>query len=111
LFSVPKNYVRFGFFQYLKDNVFKEKSKTSTFMCGLGAGAAEAVFVVTPAETLKVKLIHDKLSPEPKYRNVFHGIYKIWGQYGFSGVYAGVVPTILKQSSNQGIRFLVFDEA
>lgn len=80
-------------------------------MCGLGAGAAEAVLVVTPAETLKVKLIHDKLSAEPKYRNVFHGIYKIFNQYGFGGVYAGVVPTILKQSSNQGIRFLVFEEA
>jgi solute carrier family 25 citrate transporter 1 len=34
----------------------------NTFLCGLGAGAAEATFVVTPAETLKVKLIHDKLS-------------------------------------------------
>lgn len=72
-------------------------------MCGLGAGAAEAVFVVTPAETLKVKLIHDKLSDQPQYKNVFHGIYKIFQQKGFFGVYAGVVPTILKQSSNQGI--------
>ena len=47
-------------------------------MCGLGAGASEAVFVVTPAETLKVKLIHDKLSDQPQFKNVFHGIYKIF---------------------------------
>lgn len=30
-------------------------------MAGLGAGVCEAIVVVTPAETLKVKLIHDKL--------------------------------------------------
>ena len=28
-------------------------------MAGLGAGITEAIFVVTPAETIKVKLIHD----------------------------------------------------
>ena len=77
-FSVPKNYVRFGTFQMLRENVFTDsKSKMNTFMCGLGAGAAEAAIVVTPMETLKVKLIHDKLSKEPKYNNLFHGIYKI----------------------------------
>ena len=32
-------------------------------MAGLGAGVTEAILVVTPAETLKVKLINDKLSP------------------------------------------------
>ena len=64
-FSVPKNYTRFGFFQYFRDNVFTEKNKLNTFGCGLAAGAGEALFVVTPQETLKVKLIHDKLSKTP----------------------------------------------
>jgi solute carrier family 25 citrate transporter 1 len=109
-FSVPKNYTRFGAFQYVKDHVFTAPGKLNTFMCGLAAGAAEAAIVVTPMETLKVKLIHDKLSPEPKYRNLFHGIYKIGQQYGIGGIYSGLLPTILKQSSNQGTRFLVFGE-
>ena len=95
----------------LRENVFTEKSKFNTFMCGLGAGAAEAVTVVTPMETLKVKLIHDKLSDKPKYNNLFHGIYKIGQQYGFAGIYSGVVPTIIKQSSNQAVRFVVFEDA
>ena len=77
LFSVPKNYVRFGTYTYVQDNVFKERNRTNNFLCGICAGAAEAVFVVTPQETLKTKLIHDKLSPQPKYRNLFHGIYTI----------------------------------
>lgn len=46
-------------------------------MAGLGAGVVEATLVVTPAETLKVKLIHDKLSATPKYRGLFHGIFTI----------------------------------
>jgi solute carrier family 25 citrate transporter 1 len=112
LFSVPKNYVRFGAFHYSRTHFFPDAQKKShTFLCGLMAGAAEAAFVVTPQETLKTKLIHDKLSPEPKYRNVFHGIYSIAKTQGFWGMYAGVLPTILKQSTNQGVRFVVFEDA
>ena len=77
MFSVPKNYVRFGTYAYAKKNVFSEPGKLNNFMCGICAGAAESTFVVTPQETLKTKIIHDKLSPNPQYKNVFHGIYKI----------------------------------
>ena len=90
-FSVPKNYVRFGAYSIVKDNYLtvkiltryfyyhlnQEKSKINTFLCGLSAGAAEAMLVVTIQETLKVQLIHDKFMSEPKYRNLFHGIYSI----------------------------------
>ena len=77
MFSVPKNYVRFGTYAYVQSNVFTEKSKTNNFLCGLCAGAAESTFVVTPQETLKTKLIHDKLSANPQYKNLFDGIRKI----------------------------------
>ncbi len=82
----------------------------NNFMCGLSAGAAEALLVVTPQETLKTKLIHDKLSTEPKYKNVFHGIYKIVEAQGIGGIYKGLLPTLLKQSTNQGVRFVVFED-
>jgi solute carrier family 25 citrate transporter 1 len=65
MFSIPKNYVRFGTFSYLKANYLQEPTKTKNFLAGLCAGAAEAVFVVTPQETLKTRLIHDKLSAQP----------------------------------------------
>ena len=48
MFSVPKNYVRFGTYAYVKKNVFTEPSKLNNFMCGICAGAAESTFVVTP---------------------------------------------------------------
>ena len=110
MFSVPKNYVRFGTYTYVQENILTEKRPLNNFMCGLAAGCAEAIFVVTPQETIKTKLIHDKLSPSPKYRNVFHGIYSIASENGVGGLYKGVVATILKQSTNQGVRFVVFED-
>ena len=85
-------------------------TKFSTFMSGLAAGTAEAIIVVTPQETLKTKLIHDKLSSNPKYKGLFHGIRSIVATHGFGGIYKGVIPTVLRQSSNQGTRFLVNGE-
>jgi len=46
-------------------------------MGGLFAGITEAIFVVTPQETLKTKLIHDKFKAKPQYRGLFHGVMKI----------------------------------
>ena len=66
--------------------------------------------MVTPQETIKTKLVHDKLQETPKYRNVFHGISTIVAQNGIGGIYKGYVPTLLKQSTNQGVRFVVYTD-
>ena len=79
-------------------------------MAGLGAGMFEATVVVTPAETLKVKLIHDRFQAVPKYKGLFHGISTIVKSQGIMGCYKGLGPTILKQGSNQGVRFLVYED-
>jgi len=55
----------------------QSKNRLNTFMAGLGAGVTEAFLVVTPAETLKVKLIHDKLLDTPKYKGMIDGIRTI----------------------------------
>lgn len=96
LFSVPKNYVRFGTYSYAKAHLFTEPSKINNFMCGICAGAAESTLVVTPQETLKTKLIHDKLSANPQYKNVFDGIAQIIKKQGFGGMYKGYLATLLK---------------
>jgi solute carrier family 25 citrate transporter 1 len=61
-FTVPKTASRFGSNEFLRNNVFTAPTRINTFCAGLCAGAVEAALVVTPAETLKVKLIHDKIS-------------------------------------------------
>jgi solute carrier family 25 (mitochondrial citrate transporter), member 1 len=96
LFSVPKNYVRFGTYSYVKGNVLTDPTKLNNFMCGIAAGAAESTLVVTPQETLKTKLIHDKLSPNPKYRNIVDGVRQIVAAQGLGGIYRGYLPTLLR---------------
>jgi solute carrier family 25 citrate transporter 1 len=64
---------------------------------------------VTPMETVKVKFIHDQNSANPKYKGFFHGVREIIKQHGMGGVYKGVTATIIKQGSNQAIRFFVME--
>lgn len=53
----PDFHCRFGTFEYLKGKAVDEKGNLSPSMrllCGLGAGLSEAIFAVTPMETIKV---------------------------------------------------------
>ncbi|XP_006615739.1 putative tricarboxylate transport protein, mitochondrial [Apis dorsata] len=110
--SIPKSAVRFGSFEKMKELLASpdgKLTKTNSFIAGLCAGTAEAIFVVTPMETIKVKFINDQRSPNPKYRGFLHGVGMITKEYGIRGIYQGLVPTILKQSSNQAIRFCTIE--
>lgn len=110
--SIPKSAVRFGAFEELKRFNVDENgnlSPSKRVLCGLGAGVSEAILAVTPMETLKVKFINDQTSANPHYRGFFHGVSQIIKEQGIRGVYQGVVPTILKQGSNQAIRFFVME--
>ena len=84
-------------------------TKSSSLICGLGAGVSEAILAVTPMETVKVKFIDDRNSANPKYRGFFHGVREIVREQGIGGVYKGVTATIMKQGSNQAIRFFVME--
>ncbi|XP_078041999.1 mitochondrial citrate transporter scheggia [Augochlora pura] len=110
--SIPKSAVRFGSFETMKGLLADENGKLTTqtsFLAGLCAGASEAVLAVTPMETIKVKFINDQRSPNPKYKGFLHGVRMIIKEYGIRGIYQGVTPTILKQGSNQAIRFCVMN--
>lgn len=90
---------------------YKEKSRTSNVLSGLGAGVTEALTFVIPGETIKTKLIHDKIAGKNKYRGLIHGTKAIIAEKGFGGIYKGVIPTVLRQGSNQAVRFFVYEEA
>lgn len=80
----------------------------------------------------QVKMIHDQCSLRPRYRGFFHGVSEIireqgefgswrpefrrrnaWMTAGLSpgvrGTYQGLTATVLKQGSNQAIRFYVMN--
>jgi len=110
--SIPKSGVRFGAFEELKKHAADERGQLNTktrLLCGLGAGVAEAIFAVTPMETVKVKFIHDQGLAKPNYRGFFHGVREIIRTEGIRGTYQGLTATMLKQGSNQAIRFYVME--
>lgn len=109
--SIPKASVRFATFEYLKNNMADDRGKLSqvqTLLCGLGAGVAEAVVIVCPMETVKVKFIHDQTQPNPRFKGFFSGVATIVKSEGLGGVYKGLTATVIKQGTNQMIRFFVY---
>ncbi|MED6253166.1 hypothetical protein ATANTOWER_023559, partial [Ataeniobius toweri] len=101
---------RFGMFEFLSNRAKDENGRldsTRGMLCGLGAGVMEAVLVVCPMETIKVKFIHDQSSANPQYKGFFHGVREIIRSQGLRGTYQGLTATVLKQGSNQAIRFFV----
>jgi solute carrier family 25 citrate transporter 1 len=72
-------------FEYLKNNLADEKGNLTqgrTLLCGLGAGVSEAILVVCPMETVKVKFINDQTQPNPKYKGFYHGVRTIIKEEG-----------------------------
>ncbi|KAI9319909.1 mitochondrial carrier domain-containing protein [Dichotomocladium elegans] len=90
-------------------NLLRDKdgklSGIRSLLAGLGAGMTEAALVVTPSETIKTKLIHDKNAPSPKYNGLVHGTRMIIKEEGLSGIYRGVGPVMARQGANSAVRF------
>jgi len=110
--SIPKSAVRFGAFEFFKNRAVGPDGNLTPGMrllCGLGAGVSEAILAVTPMETVKVKFIADRRREKPVYRNLFHGLRSIIATEGIKGTYQGLTATMMKQGSNQAIRFYVME--
>lgn len=85
--TVPFSHSRFATFEYMRNKLMDENgrlSKPHTLLAGLSAGVAEAVLVVCPMETVKVKFIHDQTQPNPKFKGFVHGVREIIRQEGES---------------------------
>lgn len=116
-FAAPKASIRFASFETVSGLLTGPSGedkyglgKAKGFVAGLGAGTMEAIFVTTPQETIKVRLINDAFRTDgpPKYKSFFHGVKSITSEFGLGGLYRGVLPTILKVSTAQATRFGVY---
>lgn len=112
-FAAPKASIRFASFETVSGMLTGPNGEdkyglggAKGFVAGLGAGTMEAIFVTTPQETIKVRLINDAFRTDgpPQYKNFFHGVKSIVGEFGLGGIYRGVVPTVIKVST---VRFVV----
>lgn len=104
--SIPKAGIRFGLNSVIKDKL-RDKDGNLTpgknFIAGLGAGVSEALLIVAPVETVKTKTIELNMP-------FLQGFKHILATDGIGGVYQGAFATALKQGSNQGLRFMWFNE-
>ncbi|OWZ66769.1 hypothetical protein AYX15_02091 [Cryptococcus neoformans] len=115
---VPKMAIRFASFEMYKgwlSNPDGSISSKATFLAGLGAGATEAVAVVTPMEVVKIRLQaqqHSLADPLdiPRYRNAAHAAFTIVREEGIATLYRGVSLTALRQATNQGVNFTAYQQ-
>ncbi|PPQ65529.1 hypothetical protein CVT26_000486 [Gymnopilus dilepis] len=103
--------VRFVSYDHFKSMLADSQGKVSaprSLVAGLGAGMMEAIFAVTPSETIKTKLIDDAKRPNPQYRGLIHGTVSIVKQEGLSGIYRGLFPVMMRQGANSAVRFTTY---
>jgi len=80
-------------------------SLAANMFSGFVAGTTEATLAVTPIETIKTRVTDDIRRGTGRYKNSLDAIIKIVRRDGLPGIYRGLTPTILKQGTNQMIRF------
>ncbi|KAH9837682.1 mitochondrial tricarboxylate transporter [Rhodofomes roseus] len=103
--------VRFLSYDQFKHMLADAEGKVTaprSLVAGLGAGMMEAVFAVTPSETIKTKLIDDAKTPNPRYRGLIHGTVSIVREEGIGGIYRGLFPVMMRQGANSAVRFTTY---
>ncbi|BGP35104.1 hypothetical protein JCM10296v2_006934 [Rhodotorula toruloides] len=103
--------VRFVSYDRFKQMLVDQDGRLSgprSLLAGLGAGMMEAVFAVTPSETIKTKLIDDQKREVPRYRGLVHGTVSIIKEEGFRGIYRGLGPVAARQGANSAVRFTTY---
>ncbi|MFS7969359.1 putative mitochondrial carrier domain superfamily [Helianthus anomalus] len=90
-----------------KDSDTGKISVGGRFLSGFGAGAIEAVAIVTPFEVVKIRLQQQKgMSQEAlKYKGPIHCARLIVREEGLKGLWSGAGPTIMRNGTNQAFMF------
>lgn len=115
LSNASKSAVRFFTFdparQYLPRNPVTGKSTPiGNLFTGMAAGVAESVAIVTPGENIKTKLIDGRNRVgNSAYMTTTLVIRSTLANEGLRGLYNGIIPVTLKQSSNAVVRFTSYN--
>lgn len=99
--------VRFASFSYFRRHLADEHgllTPSRGVLAGSLAGLTESIVAVTPTERLKTFLISNATNHVKLYRGELHAYEAILRTQSIRGLYRGLVPTILKQSSTQGVK-------
>lgn len=99
--------IRFTIYDYIRISLSKNnpKSKFNSLFSGMIAGTVESILWTAPTERIK---IYQQKNPE-RITTIRITIKNIIQMGGFSNLYRGTIPTILKQSTSVGTRFWMYD--
>lgn len=79
-------------------------------LAGVTAGTAESILVVTPAESLKTRIIEaNKRGAEFRDPGIARMAREIIEKDGIRAFWRGTAPVIGKQAVNSGVRFTTFE--
>ena len=90
-------------YQYLFRDKVGKLHTTGKVASGVLTGVTEATVVVTPFEVVKIKLQQQKIVPgqAPKYQGPLHTARTVFMEEGLLGLWAGWLPTVLRNGTNQ----------
>lgn len=99
--------IRFTIYDYIRISLSKNnpKSNFNSLFSGMIAGTVESILWTAPTERIK---IYQQKNPE-RITTIRLTIKNIIQMGGFSNLYRGTIPTILKQSTSVGTRFWMYD--
>lgn len=84
-----------------------QNQSTVNLFAGIGAGFYEAALWTTPTERLKV-LRQSEVGGGEQYKTMIGATRYIIKTQGIRGMFVGVVPTAIRQSSSVGVRFWLY---
>jgi len=106
--SSGKQAARWTGYQTVLEKLKDDNGKVTVpkrMLAGACGGVTEAILAVTPIETLKTRITDDRRRGTGNYTGSFDALTKIMKNEGPGGLYRGLVPTIMKQATNQAVRF------
>ncbi|WWC93847.1 hypothetical protein V866_000683 [Kwoniella sp. B9012] len=99
---------RFFCYESIRDLLRSSDGKLSTMsnvLAGVGAGCVESIVAVTPSEAIKTRLIESQRAGVVNPGGSIAVIGNILRTERITGLYKGLVPTMMKQSANSAVRF------
>lgn len=100
--------VKEGLVMAVGEDVVNENTTASNLFCGLMAGAAEAAIWTTPTERLKV-VKQASIGNGGKSMGTFESARVMVAEGGISNLFVGLGPTVVRQASSVGIRFMLYE--
>ena len=99
--------IRFTIYDYIRISLSKNnpKSNFNSLFSGMIAGTFESMLWTAPTERIK---IFQQKNPH-RITTIQNTVKEIIELGGFSNLYRGTIPTILKQSTSVGTRFWMYD--